>query len=191
MPTLLHELDAYDRRIVELLRENARRTFGDIGRFVGLSAPAVKRRVDRLEARGVIRGYSAVVDWAVLGRPIEAFTELRFAGSTRVDDLESVALDLPEVHALFTVAGDPDALAWIRVRDVEDLKRVIDRLRASAKVTGTKTLIVLNSSVRTHSSLASGTVRAADDARVSSSSAPSRRRGTPPPSCSRGRPAAG
>jgi Lrp/AsnC family transcriptional regulator, leucine-responsive regulatory protein len=143
-------LDEVDRLILELLRDNARRTYGDIGRKVGLSAPAVKRRIDHLEQAGVIRGYTVMVDYAYLGQPVEAFTELRFAGSTRVDDIEEIAHDVPEVHAIFTVAGDPDALAWIRVSDVPDLKRVIDRLRSSGKVTGTKTLMVLGSSVRTH-----------------------------------------
>jgi Lrp/AsnC family leucine-responsive transcriptional regulator len=144
------ELDATDRRILELLQQDARRTFGDIGARVGLSAPAVKRRVDRLEADGVITGYTTVVDHARLGRPLEAFAELRFTGRTRVDDIEGIADAVPEIQAVFTVAGDPDALAWIRVRDVDDLKRVIDRIRATGKVTGTKTLMVLGSSVRSH-----------------------------------------
>ncbi len=141
-------LDPTDRRILELLAANARRTFGDIGEKVDLSAPAVKRRIDRLERLGVIRGYTTLVDHAKLGKSLEAFAELRFAGSTRVDDIEGIASDVPEIHALFTVAGDPDALAWIRVRDVQDLKRVIDRLRSSGKITGTKTMMVLGSSVR-------------------------------------------
>ena len=145
-------LDDTDERILELLQQNARRTFGDIGGQVGLSAPAVKRRVDRLEASGVIRGYTTVIDHARLGKVVEAFAELRFAGSTRVDDIEEIAHDVPEVQAIFTVAGDPDALAWIRVSDVPDLKRVIDRLRNSGKVPGTKTLMVLGSSVRTPAS---------------------------------------
>ncbi len=144
------DVDAVDTRIIALLQQNARRTFGDIGKDVGLSAPAVKRRIDRLEECGVIRGYTAIVDHAYLGLSVEAFAELRFAGSTRVDDIEDIALDVPEVHAIFTVAGDPDALAWIRVSDVQNLKRVIDRLRSTGKVTGTKTLMVLSSSVRTH-----------------------------------------
>jgi len=145
----LGHIDGIDERILRLLQENARRTFGDIGREVGLSAPAVKRRIDRLEATGVIRGYTVLVDHTHLGQSVEAFAELRFAGSTRVDDIEDIALDVPEVHAIFTVASDPDALAWIRVSDVQNLKRVIDRLRSSGKVTGTKTLMVLSSSVRT------------------------------------------
>jgi Lrp/AsnC family leucine-responsive transcriptional regulator len=150
MTTPVDHVDATDEQILGLLQQNARRTFGDIGRAVGLSAPAVKRRIDRLEESGVIRGYTALVDHAHLGQSIEAFAELRFAGSTRVDDIEDIALDVPEVHAIFTVAGDPDALAWIRVSDVQNLKRVIDRLRSTGKVTGTKTLMVLSSSVRTH-----------------------------------------
>jgi Lrp/AsnC family leucine-responsive transcriptional regulator len=141
-------IDRLDRTILELLRENARRTFGDIGERVGLSAPAVKRRIDRLEAAGIILGYTVRLDHAKLGRPLEAFTELRFSGSARVDAIAGIGDGIPEVEAVFTVAGDPDALAWIRVRDVDELKRVIDRLRASGSVVGTKTHMVLGTSRR-------------------------------------------
>lgn len=148
MPEPEIELDASDRTILDLLAKNARRTFGDIGERVGLSAPAVKRRIDRLEAAGVILGYTTRVDHAKLGRPLEAFTELRFSGDARVDAIAAIADDIAEVQAVFTIAGDPDALAWIRVSDVHELKRVIDRLRNSGDVIGTKTLIVLGTSVR-------------------------------------------
>ncbi|WP_354697990.1 HTH-type transcriptional regulator LrpC [Paraconexibacter sp. AEG42_29] len=137
------ELDGTDVEIVDLLVADARRSLADIGRLVSLSPPAVKRRIDRLEESGVITGYTTVVDHAKLGRPLEAFTELRFAGNTRVDDIAGVAKGLPEVQAIYTMAGDPDALALIRVRDVEDLKRVIDRMRSTGKIVGTKTLMVL------------------------------------------------
>lgn len=141
-------LDPTDLRIVGLLQEDARRTFGDIGTRVGLSAPAVKRRIDRLEELGVLVGYTAIVDHALLGRPLEAFAELRFVGDAPVDTIERLADEVPEIHALFTLAGDPDALAWIRVGDVHELKRVIDAIRRTGQVTGTKTLMVLNSVVR-------------------------------------------
>ena len=140
------ELDQTDLEIVQLLRDDARRTFADIGERVSLSAPAVKRRVDRLERDRVIVGYTALVDHALLGRPLQAFTELRFAGNLPVDQIAGIADGIPEVQTIFTTAGDPDALAWIRVRDVDDLKRVIDLLRRSGRVTGTKTLMVLGSS---------------------------------------------
>jgi Lrp/AsnC family leucine-responsive transcriptional regulator len=140
------ELDGTDRAILRLLTENARRTLGDIGDRVGLSAPAVKRRIDRLEAAGVILGYTTRLDHAKLGRPLAAFTELRFSGDARVDAIAGIANEIPEVEAVFTIAGDPDALAWIRVSDVHELKRVIDRLRGSGDVIGTKTLMVLGTS---------------------------------------------
>ena len=73
------DLDDVDHAIIGLLTEDARRTLSDIGERVALSAPAVKRRVDRLESLGVIAGYTAVVDHAQLGRPLQAFCELRFA----------------------------------------------------------------------------------------------------------------
>ena len=140
-----YELDGIDSEIVDLLVDDGRRTVSDIGKAVGLSAPAVKRRIDRLEADGVILGYTAVLDHTKLGRPIEAFTELRFGGKTKVADIAGVASGLPEVQAVHTIAGDPDALVHLRVRDVADLTRVIDLLRRTGKVTGTKTLIVLAS----------------------------------------------
>jgi len=140
------ELDETDLEIIELLRQDARRTLADVAERVSLSAPAVKRRVDRLERERVITGYTVQVDHALLGRPLQAFTELRFAGNLPVDQIAGIAAGIPEVQTIFTTAGDPDALAWIRVRDVEDLKRVIDLLRRSGRVTGTKTLMVLGTS---------------------------------------------
>ncbi|HEX3909230.1 MAG TPA: Lrp/AsnC family transcriptional regulator [Solirubrobacteraceae bacterium] len=140
------ELDATDLEIIELLRADARRTLADVAARVSLSAPAVKRRIDRLERERVITGYTVQVDHALLGRPLQAFTELRFAGNLPVDQIAGIAAGIPEVQTIFTTAGDPDALAWIRVRDVEDLKRVIDLLRRSGRVTGTKTLMVLGTS---------------------------------------------
>jgi Lrp/AsnC family leucine-responsive transcriptional regulator len=152
--------DWVDVKILNLLAENARRSFGDIGSNIGMSPSAVKRRVDRLERTGVIRRYTTEVDHAKLGQTLEAFTEVRFEGGTRVDDIEGIAADSPEVVAVFTMAGDPDALAWLRVRDVHHLKQVVDKIRSIKAVTGTKTLMVLGSSLRSGqgSSPLSGTI---------------------------------
>jgi Lrp/AsnC family leucine-responsive transcriptional regulator len=137
-------LDELDQEILELLRANGRATLAEIGERVGLSSPAVKRRIDRLQRERVILGFTALVDDAKLGRPLQAFTELRFAGDTKVADIAGVARDLDEVQAVFTLAGDPDAVVWLRVRDTRHLTQTIDRLRRSGKVTGTKTLMVLD-----------------------------------------------
>jgi Lrp/AsnC family transcriptional regulator, leucine-responsive regulatory protein len=136
-------LDDVDTRILELLVQDGRRSASEIGRLVGLSPAAAKRRIDRLEQIGVIAGYSAVVDHAMLGSSIEAFIELRFAASTQVGDIDRAVADLPELVESFTTAGDPDALVRVRANDLDHLKRVIDRIRRTGRVTGTKTLIVL------------------------------------------------
>lgn len=142
------QLDPTDREIVTLLERDARRTLVDIGGRVGLSSPAVKRRIARLEADGVIEGYTIRVDHARLGRPLQAFVELRFAGNIGVDDIAGTAAGEAEVEAVFTIAGDPDAIALVRAADVVHLKRVIDHLRRSGRVTGTKTLMVIDTWTR-------------------------------------------
>jgi Lrp/AsnC family transcriptional regulator, leucine-responsive regulatory protein len=144
-----HGRDATDDLIVELLVADARRSASEIGRRINLSPAATKRRIDRLEESGYIRGYTAVLDPIMLGGELEAFCEVRFAPGTQVDDIDSAFAGLPEVVESFTIAGDPDALVRLRVGDVDHLKRVIDRIRRSgrgtAKIIGSKTLIVLGS----------------------------------------------
>jgi Lrp/AsnC family transcriptional regulator, leucine-responsive regulatory protein len=138
------EIDDIDRAILDLLRENARRTVADIAARVSLTPAPVKRRIERLERFGVIIGYTLQIDHEQLDGSVEAFTELRFTGNTDIDAIVAIASEIPEVQEVFTTAGDPDALAWIRVRDIADLTRVIDSLRSSGRVTGTKTLMVLD-----------------------------------------------
>ncbi|MEW2549075.1 Lrp/AsnC family transcriptional regulator [Streptomyces sp. NPDC047002] len=139
------DVDETDHRLLRLLREDGRRTFSEMAAEVGLSVAAVKRRVDRLRETGVITGFTARVDHAKLGRGIEAFVELRFAGTTPVREIVASAYTVPEVQAVFTMAGDPDALLHVRVRDLDHLQHVIDGLRRSGQITGTKTLMVLGS----------------------------------------------
>lgn len=138
------EIDEVDRQLVARLRANARVTLAELAAAVNLSSPAVKRRIDRLEERGVITGYTALIDHGKLGLPLLAFSELRFAGTAGVDEIAAIANEIPEVEAVYTTAGDPDALALLRVRDVEDLKRVVDLIRR--KGAGTKTLMVVGTS---------------------------------------------
>jgi Lrp/AsnC family transcriptional regulator, leucine-responsive regulatory protein len=138
-------IDGTDGRILDLLVVDGRRSASEIGRLVNLSPAAAKRRIDRLEQIGIITGYRAVLDHSKLGSTIEAFAELRFQGHIQVDDMDETLADVPEVVEAFTIAGDPDALVRLRVGDLDHLKRVIDRIRRSGRVTGTKTLIVLGS----------------------------------------------
>jgi len=142
------QMDAIDQRIIASLAADARATYAEIGADVSLSAPAVKRRVDRLRADGVITGFTVQIDQSKLGWGVEAFTEVRFAGRTRVADIIDTARNLAEVQAVYTIAGDPDALVQLRVRDMNHLQDVIDGLRRTGQVTGTKTLMVLGHWIR-------------------------------------------
>src|SRR3977135_258124 len=121
-------LDPLDERILQLLVEDGRRSARELGRLVNLSPAAAKRRIDRLEQSGYIRGYTAILDHQLLGGQLEAFSELRFAPGTQVDDIPAAVADLPELVESFTLAGDPDALIRVRVTDVDHLRRVIDRV---------------------------------------------------------------
>jgi len=138
-------VDDTDRRLLDLLRVDARRTYSEMAGEVGLSVAAVKRRVDRLREIGVITGFTVQVDHAKLGEGVAAFVELRFLGNTRVSEIVRSVWTIPEVQAVFTLAGDQDALVQVRVRDLAHLQQVIDTLRRSGTVTGTRTLMVLGS----------------------------------------------
>jgi DNA-binding Lrp family transcriptional regulator len=142
------KLDDLDERIIDLLREDARRTITDIASRVNLSPAPVKRRIDRLEQLGVITGYTVALDHGLIGPSIEAFTELRFAGDADIDEILGAVEQIPEIREVFTMAGDPDALLRIRVNDVEHLKAVVNQLRRTGRVTGTKTLMVLDRWIR-------------------------------------------
>lgn len=137
-------LDDIDRRIVACLLENARASFAQVGDQVGLSAPAVKRRVDRLRHEGVITGYAAVVDPSALGWTTEAFVELFCAGRTSPDEIYASVRRHPEVVAAYTITGEANALVHLRAHDIQALEEALERLRGEPNIVQTKTSIVLS-----------------------------------------------
>jgi DNA-binding Lrp family transcriptional regulator len=124
--------------------EDARRSFNDIGEHVGLSAPAVKRRVDRLEETGVIRGYAAIIDRNVEGAVTETFVELYCSGRTSPSEILAMVEPHEQVVEAFTVSGEADALLMLRTRDIAELEDTLERIRANPHVDRTKTVIVLS-----------------------------------------------
>jgi DNA-binding Lrp family transcriptional regulator len=137
-------IDDVDRRIVALLRENARRSFKDIGQQVSLSAPAVKRRVDRLEREGVILGYTAVVDNHAFGWHAEAFVDLLCEGRMPGDEIKRAVEGEPGVVSAHTVAGEASALLHVMAEDTKDLELALERIRSTDGVTRTVTEVVLS-----------------------------------------------
>ena len=136
--------DALDRQIIASLVENARAAYGEIGRRVGLSAPAVKRRVDRLVADGVIVGFSARLDDEALGAGTEAFVELYCRSRTNPADILAMVGDLPDVVNAYTVTGDADALLHVKTASPAELEAVVEQVRAHQNAERTKTTIVLS-----------------------------------------------
>jgi DNA-binding Lrp family transcriptional regulator len=126
------------------LLEDARLSFSQIGGQVGLSAPAVKRRVDRLRHDGVITGYAAVVEPAALGWTTEAFVELFCAGRTSPAEIYASIRRHPEVVAAYTVTGEANALVHLRAHDIQGLEEALERLRNEPNIVQTKTSIVLS-----------------------------------------------
>jgi DNA-binding Lrp family transcriptional regulator len=137
-------LDEIDQQIVALLRENARRSFQDIGSKVSLSAPAVKRRVDRLEAGGVIRGYSAVLDHGALGWSIHAVVPLFCEVRMSAEEILAAAGRHPEVAAAHTVAGEASAILHVHAHDTEHLEDALARIRDAPGIIRTQTQVVLS-----------------------------------------------
>lgn len=137
-------MDSIDRHILALLVEDGRRTYDDIARHVRLSAPAVKRRVDKLRAQGALRGFTAVVDHAVLGDQTEALIELFFAPGTTLDAVAATLRRYPEVVEAWSVTGEADAIARVRTRDNADLERVIIELQRDGLVERTRSQVVLS-----------------------------------------------
>lgn len=137
-------LDELDRKIVAELVNDSRRSFRELGAAVGLSAPAVKRRVDRLRASGAIDRFTVAVDPRVLGWSVEAFIELFCAPRTPAGTIREALTGHPEVTAAFTITGDADALLRLRVADAAHLEDALERIRAEPIVTQTRSVVVLS-----------------------------------------------
>jgi DNA-binding Lrp family transcriptional regulator len=138
------QMDAVDQRIIALLVADARASYADIGARVSLSAPAVKRRVDRLRAAGVIKGFTAVIEPAAVGWTTEAFVELFCTGRTTPAQITVATRRHPEVIGAYTVSGQADALVHLRAADIGHLEQALERLRAEPFVTSTRSMVVLS-----------------------------------------------
>jgi DNA-binding Lrp family transcriptional regulator len=148
------QIDGVDQRIIASLVADARASYAEIGQRVSLSAPAVKRRVDRLRSTGVIRGFTAVVDPRAIGWTTEAFVELYCTGRTTPAQIAVATRRHPEVVGAYTVSGEADALVHLRAADISHLEQALERLRAESFVTSTRSMIVLSRLVESPTAVA-------------------------------------
>lgn len=136
-------MEDIDRQIVLLLGTNGRTSYTDLGKATGLSTSAVHQRVRRLEQRGVIRGYRAMLDPTALGLSILAFVSCKPFDPTAPDDTPERLSDIPQIEACYSVAGDENYILMVRVATPSDLETLLATIRAKASVT-TRTTIVLS-----------------------------------------------
>lgn len=138
------QFDELDRKITTALIANARTSFAEIGADIGLSATAVKRRVDRLRETDVITGFTATVRPAALGWRTEAYIEVYCDSAAPPRRLAEVVRNHPEIAAAMTVTGGADALLHVRATDVEHFEGVLERIRAEPFVRKTVSYLVLS-----------------------------------------------
>ncbi len=140
-------MNPIDRQIVARLVADGRSSYSEIGSAVGLSAPAVKRRVDKLLDTGVLRGFTAVVDPGALGWGTEAFVEVHCRGNVAPFRIRDGLLSLPEVVEAYTVSGAADAIVHLRASGIAHLESALERLRALDFVDRTISTVVLSTLV--------------------------------------------
>ncbi|AGZ33461.1 MAG: Lrp/AsnC family transcriptional regulator [Pseudomonas sp.] len=136
-------MDKYDRMLLAALLENGRATYAQLARQVNLSAPAVAERVAKLEATGVIAGYTAKVNLAKIGLPIQCVIELRLASHGNQQSYDELAR-IPELTECHRVTGDPCVIMQAAVGSMLELEALINRV---SQLGFSKTSIILSSAV--------------------------------------------
>jgi Lrp/AsnC family transcriptional regulator, leucine-responsive regulatory protein len=137
-------IDKVDAQLLTLLQENGRMSQHDLAKSVGLSAPAVSERLRKLEERGVIRGFAAVLDPKKLGQDITAFISVGMGGSRYYPEFRSRVGDLPEVMECHSVTGQGSHLLKIRVANTAALESLLADIQAWPGVQWTTTSLVLS-----------------------------------------------
>ena len=133
-------MDAVDRSILDALRANARATYAELARTVGLSAPAVHERVGKLEAQGVITGYHAAVAPESLGYSMSALVGVFLTDTANPDEVAEQLETLSAVEDCWFVAGEESFVVKLRVPDISGLEqaiRAVPQMRGVARTRST------------------------------------------------------
>ena len=136
-------MEKLDRCILGLLARDGRMSYTAIGKETGLSTSAAQQRVRRLEQRGAIKGYRAVVDPEVLDLHVTAFVAIKPFDPSQPDDAPQRLEAISEIISCYSVAGEPSYLLKVQVATMGDLEELLARIRAAAKVS-THTTTVLS-----------------------------------------------
>lgn len=126
----MHKLDRYDLKILRILGEDGRITKSALAEAINLSVTPAWERVRKLEAAGLIQGYRARIDWAMLFKTQQVLVEITLARHTAQDmrRFEQRLAEASEVAFCYATGGGVDYLAMIRARDIDHYQRFIDQL---------------------------------------------------------------
>jgi Lrp/AsnC family leucine-responsive transcriptional regulator len=143
--TSSERLSPNDARILDVLQRDGRVAYAELGGEVGMSGPSAHERVKKLESRGVITGYAALVSPRAVGYDILAFTWVTQAPGSVAHDLTDAFAAIPEIEECHHITGEADYLIKVRARDTRDLERVLRRVQTTPDVFSTETDVVFSS----------------------------------------------
>ncbi len=141
-------MDATDGRILRLLLQNARASYRDLGAAVGLSANAVAQRMRRLDAVGVVRGYTVLLDPAVEGTPWTAVVHVTTTIDADAPAMEAGFRTIPAVVEVLDLAGTIDYEIRVRARTQAELHEAVQAIRLTPGVTSIETRMVMRQVLR-------------------------------------------
>ena len=137
-------VDRIDTELITALRAEARASYAELGRRVGLSGPSVQDRVRRLEESGTLRGYHAAVDPVAVGLDVTALVGIYLSDNAAQDDVAGRLADVDAIEDCWSVAGDEAFIVKVRVGDVVGLEVTLGRLRRIRGIARTRTTVVLS-----------------------------------------------
>ncbi|MEE2815316.1 MAG: Lrp/AsnC family transcriptional regulator [Actinomycetota bacterium] len=134
--------DTVDHAILAAVSRDGRATLAQLSEAVGLSTSAVQSRLKRLESRGVIAGYQAVLDPEQVGAPLSAFIEITPLDPAQPDNAPELLEHLSAIEACHSIAGDAAYMLFVRVASPRALEQLVRDIRIAANVR-TRTTVVL------------------------------------------------
>lgn len=135
-------MESTDLQILSLLARDGRMSFTDIGKATGLSTSAAQQRVRRLEQRGVITGFRAIIDPEALEKKLTAFVSLRVPNPTDDEDIPAKLAPIEGIVSCYSVAGRYSYLLKVQVASPADLERLLTQVQHAAGVSTETTLVL-------------------------------------------------
>jgi Lrp/AsnC family transcriptional regulator, leucine-responsive regulatory protein len=143
-PKILSMIDQIDLKILSILQNSGRSRLADIADEVELSAPAVLERVKKLEAKGVIKGYQALLDGKKVGKDITAFIGVSIGNQQDIDKFATQMLRNPDVLECHHITGDESFILKVKSANTTSLEKLLGEIRSVEGVTRTVTRVVLS-----------------------------------------------